>query len=292
MMNMQSPGYTGGILNMTGTRPGNAFGYDGPAMANGIWYSLYLTSTHDAIEKLIVPPGLSVDRDAAPQIQIQYFVNPECRAYDGRVTPYQGFMFRAPVRHGDVTGWAGWEYVDGVYGDKTQMDIMGPWGVYFGMLKKLADIHFTPVGGNEFEISATRRGVRLVTMRIRVGAELSSADVELINASSWPTTLTVREIPNVNYSGYVERTVCVARTNSANTVTQAWAADCGSIVFGHDELDPLDELPILGISNELVCKLDVAKELFSEMAILDHLSLDPHYNAMSSTPSSTLTAST
>jgi len=75
------------------------------------------------------------------------------------------------------------------------------------MLKKLADIRFTPIGGNEFEATVTRRGVRLATLTIRTGSELASADVELINTASsqWPTTLTVREIPNVNYSAFVER---------------------------------------------------------------------------------------
>jgi hypothetical protein len=265
--------YTGGILNMTGTRPENAFQYDGPAMAGGIWYSLTLESTHDAIQRLIVPPGLEVNRDMPPNVELQFFVNPRTRAFDGRYTPYQGFMFMAQVRRGDVEGRAGWEYVDGLYGDKTNMDIMGPWGVYFGMLKKMADIHFTPIGGNEFEVTVTRRGVRLVTMTIRVGQELPSADVEQINATSsqWPRTLTVREIPNVSYSGFSERSVCIAGSDNATTVTRAWAADNGTVSFGHDDLDPLDELPVLGVSNTLVYELDCAKELFSAMTVLEHL---------------------
>jgi Acetoacetate decarboxylase (ADC) len=271
-----SPAYTGGVLNVMGTRPENAFKYDAPAMRQGTWFSLTFTSTHDAIEKVVVPPGLTVDRDLPPEVDVQYFVNPETRAYDGRITSYQGFMFMAHVRHGDVTGRAGWEFVDGLHGDKTHVDILSQWGVYFGMLKKLADIRFTPIGGNEFEVTVARRGVRLATLTIRTGAELASSDVELINAASsqWPRTLTVREIPNVNYSGFVERAVCIAGTESANTVTQAWAADRGSISFGHDELDPLDELPVLGVSNEIVYKLDVAKELFSEMTVLENLPLE------------------
>lgn len=269
----ETPGYTGGVFNIVGTRPGNAFKYEGPAMRQGTWFSLTFTSTHDAIEKLIVPPGLTVDRDVPPEVDVQYFVNPETRAFDGRVISYQGFQFMASVRHGEVAGRAGWEFVDGLYGDKTEVDLLCQWGVYFGMLKKLADIRFTPIGGNEFEATVTRRGVRLATLTIRTGSELASADVELINTASsqWPTTLTVREIPNVNYSAFVERTVCMASTESDNTVTQAWAADRGSISFGHDELDPLDELPVLGVSKELVYKLDVAKELFSEMTVLNHL---------------------
>ncbi|MFC9835543.1 acetoacetate decarboxylase family protein [Rhodococcus sp. NPDC127530] len=276
--NSVSPGYTGGNLNLVGTRPGNAYKYDGPAMPNGIWFALTYTSTHDAIEKLIVPPGLKVNRDLPPEVEVQYFVNPECRAYDGRITPYQGFMFMAHVRHGDTTGRAGWEYVDGVHGDKTQMDIMGPWGVYFGMLKKMADIHFTPIGGNEFEISVTRRGVRLVTMTIRTGAEVPENEVELINAASsqWPRTLTVREIPDVDFSGFVERSVCIASTDNNNTITQAWTADKGSITFGNDELDPLNEMPVLGVSGEFSYKLTCSKELFSGMTVLEHLPLDAH----------------
>ncbi|MGW4334069.1 acetoacetate decarboxylase family protein [Rhodococcus sp. USK10] len=269
-----SPGYTGGILNLSGTRPGNAYKYDGPAMPHQIYFTMTFTSTHDAIEKLIVPPPLKVDRDLPPEVQVLYFVNPGCRAYDGRVTPYQGFMFMARVRHGDVAGRAGWEYVDGLYGDKTEMDIMGPWGVYFGMLKKMADIRFTPIGGNEFEISVTRRGVRLVTMTIRTGTELSDAEIEAINAANSQVgkTLTVREIPNVNYSGFVDRSICVAPSDG-NTVSRAWAADKSSIVFGHDDLDPFDELPVLGVGGALSFDLNSDKELFSEMEILENLPL-------------------
>lgn len=110
-------------------------------------------------------------------------------------------------------------------------------------------------------------------MSIRVGTELEPTDVELLNASSsqWPRTLTVREIPTVDYSAFVDRSVCIAGTDSTNTVTRAWAASKGTLEFGHDELDPLDELPVLGVGKGLVYQLDVAQELFSQMTVLDKL---------------------
>lgn len=275
----EPPGYTGGCLNLMGTRPGNAYRYDGPLMPGSTWFALTFTSTHDAIEKLIVPPPLKVDRDLPPEIDVQYFVNPHNRAYDGRTTPYQGFLFMARVRHGDITGRAGWEYVDGLYGDKTEMDIMGPWGVYFGMLKKMADIRFTPIGGTEFEITVTRRGIRLATMTIRTGTELPATDVEMLNTASaqWPKTLTVREIPNVSYTGFVERSICLAGTDG-NTITKVWTADRGSITFGHDELDPLDELPVLGVAKELSFTMDCHQELFSGMTVIEQLPVHDHQN--------------
>ncbi|MFJ7078939.1 acetoacetate decarboxylase family protein [Streptomyces sp. NPDC098781] len=269
------PGYTGGILNMTGVRPGQALRYDGPAMPRQVYFTLTFTSTHDAIEKLIVPPGLSVDRDLPPEVQVLYFTNAGNRAYDGRVTPYQACMFMARVRHGDVRARAGWEYVDSIHGDKTEMDMLGPWGVYFGMLKKMADIRFVPVGVNEFEVSVVRRGVRLVTMRLSLGSELPASAIEAINAANTESegTLTVREIPNVNYSGFADRAVCLA-PSQGNTVTRAWSAGGGSIEFGHLELDPLDELPVLKVGDEAVFDLRSEKELFSEMRVLEGLPRD------------------
>lgn len=266
------PGYTGGILNMTGVRPGEALRYDGPAMPRQVYFTLTFTSTHDAIEKLIVPPGLKVDRDLPPEVQVLYFTNAGNRGYDGRVTPYQACMFMARARHGDVRARAGWEYVDSIHGDKTEMDMLGPWGVYFGMLKKTADIRFVPVGVNEFEVSVVRRGVRLVTMRLSLGGELSASAVDAINAANAQSggTLTVREVPNVNYSGFTDRAVCLA-PSEGNTVTRAWSANGGSIAFGHLDLDPLDELPVLAVSGEAVFDLRSEKELFSEMRVLEDL---------------------
>jgi Acetoacetate decarboxylase (ADC) len=269
------PGYRGGILNMTGARPGEAFRYDGPTMPEQVYFTQTFTSTYEAIERLIVPPPLEVDREMPPEVQVMYFTNIGNVAFDGRPAPYQACMFMARVKHGDLAGRAGWEYVDGVHGDKTDMDVMGSWSVYFGMLKKFADIRFYPVGVNEFEMTVTRRGVRLVTMRLSLGSELPADVVAQMNAATAAAgaTLTVREIPDQSYTGFVDRAICVAPSNG-NTISRAWSAEAGSLEFGHLELDPLDELPVLGTHSAAVFDLCSEKELFTEMKILEHLPLD------------------
>jgi hypothetical protein len=69
----------------------------------------------------------------------------------------------APCGHGDARGQSGWEYVDGIHGDKTDMDIMLPWDVYFGMTRKMGDIRVAPITPDELEFRVVRRGTRLVT---------------------------------------------------------------------------------------------------------------------------------
>lgn len=268
-----SEAYVGGTLNLAGVRPGGGFTYDGPTMPKMVFFGLTFTSTYEAIERLILPPPLKVDRDLPPEVQVLFFVSPGNRAFDGRLTPYQGFLFTGRTTHGELRGRAGWEYVDGLHGDKTAMDVMGPWGVYFGMLKKLADIRCVPVGVNEFEISVTRRGTRLATMRFSLGSELPDAAVEAINvgAAEFGSMLTVREIPDVKFENFVDRAIC-ASAGDANRVTRAWSAHGGSLEFGHLELDPLDELPVLSIGDGIVFEADSDKAAYSQLKILEHLS--------------------
>ncbi|MGN7712639.1 acetoacetate decarboxylase family protein [Agrobacterium radiobacter] len=269
------PGYIGGVLNTTGVRPGNAFQYEGPAFPKQVYFVQTITSTHDAIERLVVPPPLKVDRDMPPEIQIMYFTNIGNLGYDGRQASYQACMFMARVKHGDISGRAGWEFVDNTHGDKTEIDLMMPWGVYFGMLKKLADIRFYPVGVNEFEMTVTRRGIRLVTMRIGLGQALSSEavlEMNALNAKSGDTLL-VREIPNETYSGFVDRAICRARSGD-NFMSKAWSAEQGPVSFGHAELDPLDELPVLGVDKAIVFELRTEKELFTTVDVVERLALE------------------
>jgi hypothetical protein len=272
MTSTYNPGYTGGVLNLTGVRPAEALAYDGPTFPRQVVYLQTITSSYDAIERLIVPPPLKVDRSMPPEMQVLYFTNVGSRAYDGRLAPYQACMFMAHARHGDAVGQAGWEYVDAIRGDKTEMDGLLPWGVYFGMLKKLADIRFYPVGVNEFEMTVTRHGVRLVTSRFRLGSELPAEDVEAMNAAG-ADTLLVREFPNETYTGFTERSVCLA-ASSTNTVTRAWSGEGVSVEFGHLELDPLDELPVLGIGSAVAFESRVEKELFTGVKVLDRLPQD------------------
>jgi hypothetical protein len=271
-MSNQTTQFVGGVLNMTGVRPGNAFKYEGPTMPGMTYFTLTFTSTHDAIEKLIVPPPLKIDRDLPPEVRAMYFINRNNRAFDGRVTPYHAFQFMAHVKRGSRRASAGWEYVDGIHNDKTEMDIMGPWGVYFGVLKKMADIRFLPAGIDSFEITVTRRGARMVTMRLRLREELSKDQLSLVNEGIGKSggTMTVREIPDCTYTRFVDRAICWTPTNGTK-IDRAWAAGDGSIEFGHLELDPLDEMPVLEVKNAFCYELSTGKPVLNELVVIEEL---------------------
>jgi hypothetical protein len=276
---MKSEDHVGGILNITGVRPGNAFAYEGPTMPGMVYYTVTITTTHDAIDMLVMPPPLKVDRSQPAELTISYFVNRHNRAFDGRVTPYQGFLFTARTVVNGNAGVAGWEYVDGLYGDKTEMDIMGPWSVYFGMLKKMADIRFLPLGGDKFEISVVRRGVRLVTMQLRMGVPLSDTAVHAMNKGPESSgscgfgTFTVREIPDSHYSGFVDRGIYWAGSEGSS-IDRAWAADEGSIEFGRLDQDPWSEMPILTVNRAIIFESTVPKEVFHGLRLVQELPRD------------------
>jgi hypothetical protein len=257
---------------MTGCRPGDGFQYDGPTMQTMVFYTVSFETTHDAIDRLIMPPPLKTDRSRRAEVRVSYFVNRNNRAFDGQITPYQGFLFTAATSVNAVRGVAGWEYVDGLRGDKTEMDIMGAWSVYYGMLKKMADIRFLPLRGNEFEITVYRRGTRLVTMRLRLGNELSSDEVAAMNQADGCgfRTYTVREIPDSHYSGFVDRAIYWSGSEQSR-IERAWAAEQGSIQFGHLDADPWDEMPVLGVTGATVFEMTVPKEVFHHLRLAEQL---------------------
>ncbi|KPM42504.1 hypothetical protein AK830_g4040 [Neonectria ditissima] len=264
--------YIGGVLNMTGARPGQAFSFPGPAFPRQVCYIIKFTSTYEAIEKYILPPPLKVDRNLPPEVIVWYFSSPESKGPDGSPAPYQGFQFRGNTEVDGVKGMAGWEYIDGLRGDKTEMDVMLSWAVHYGMAKKFADIRFTAVSGDEFEITVDRQATRLVTMRLRLGQEIDGDVLKgLAESADSPLakdTFTVREMPNSDFSGYSERTVCTAPTGRSCNVTQAWSADRGSIEFGHLESDPLSELEPQEVTLTMVANIQVQKETFTELKVV------------------------
>lgn len=89
-------------------------------------------------------------------------------------------MLTARTQWGDHQGVAGWEFVDGLHGDKTEIDIMGPWGQQFGMLKKFADIRVSHTGAHEFNVQVSRRGKVLVKMGLRSTTEVTEAELEAL----------------------------------------------------------------------------------------------------------------
>ncbi|PVH96352.1 hypothetical protein DM02DRAFT_617329 [Periconia macrospinosa] len=124
---------------------------------------------------------------------------------------------------------------------------MGPWGVQFGMMKKLANIRFTPVGGDEFEVVAHRLGKLVFRVVIGMGEEIRGAERDNLltgrdNPMTYPT-FTVRELPNADWSGYLDQSV-LRFDSPTMKIEGAWRADRASIELGNAESDPLDELRV------------------------------------------------
>jgi len=140
------------------------------------------------------------------------------------------------------------------------------------MLKKMADIRFIPTSVDECEITVTRRGVRLITMRMKIGQEMAPQGIIDMNTAGIQT-LTVREVPDVNYAGFVDRAVCCSPTDRSNRVLRAWSASDASIEFGYLELDPLDEIKVLQVGQVVAFTATASVETFTEMRVLAHL---PH----------------
>jgi hypothetical protein len=269
---MSSGKYIGGILNMTGAMPGEGFQYEGPTMPSYPIYMATFRSTYEAIERLILQPPLRADRSQPPIVKIWYFMNAHNRAVDGQVTPYHAVQFAAPCVHDEHKGQSGWEYVDGIRGDKTEMDIMGPWGVYFGMVKKMGNINFLPVTPDEFEITVDRRGTRLLAMRIKLGAELTGSALEEAQAQSvWPQQLTVRAIPSPDYTAFTQYAVCATPTSEGNSIDRVWHASDASVVFGHLDMDPLSELPVLEVTGASAAMITTGKAVFTKMHVIANL---------------------
>ncbi|PSN61990.1 hypothetical protein BS50DRAFT_638580 [Corynespora cassiicola Philippines] len=260
--------HIGGTLNMFGSHPGSAWDFDGPAFPKQVCYFVKFTSTYEAIEKLILPPPLKVDRSLPPEVITWYFSSPESRGPGGQLVPYQGIQFRGYTEVNGVKGVAGWEFIDGLRGDKTEAAIMGPWGVQFGMMKKFANIHFTPISGDQFEIVAKRLDKTVFKMVIGMGAEMKGAERDRLfegkeNPMTFPT-FSVREIPNADWSGYVDRCILKFAVNEP-TINRAWRAVRGSIEFGNAESDPLDELCPQNVQAMMIGHLQTPREAFKSM---------------------------
>ncbi|MGV9867551.1 acetoacetate decarboxylase family protein [Rhodococcus koreensis] len=258
------------VLNLMGVRPGKAFAYEQKAMPSVIHFDIQFESTYDAIEQLVLPPPLKCDRREPPIVNVSYFTNAECYAMDGRNTPYQAVMLTARTQWGDRQGVAGWEFVDGLHGDKTEMDIMGPWGLHFGMLKKFADIRVSHTAADEFNVEVKRRGKVLVKMGLRTGDAVDAAELEAFNKASLGV-FGVREFPNVDYTGYIERSIVVSEPVTDDRVARAWHADAGFVEFDSGELDPLGDLPVLSIAGALVYDSSSRKEHFAARHVVADL---------------------
>ena len=266
----ESDGHVTGVLNLFGVRPGEAFRYEGKAMPHVIHFDIQFESTYEAIERVVLPSPLKADRSHPPIVNVSYFTNAEVYAMDGRSTPYQAFLLTARTEWDGLQGVSGWEFVDGLRGDKTEMDIMGPWGVHFGMLKKLGDIRVSHTAADEFTVEVTRRGRVLVRMGIRTGVAFTETELEAFNKAS-AAVFGVREIPNVDYTGYSERTIVVSDAVTEGRVERAWRAEPTHLEFDSGVLDPLAELPVHKLVGAVVYDSNSKREHFGQRRVVADL---------------------
>lgn len=271
-----------GVMNIFGARPGtpSMHGYEGFARENMTSVILSFETSHDALQQVIVPQPLEVDRDAPPILTVQAFTSPLFRGRDGRHLPYTGYAFFAPTRYKDLRAVSGWEFMDGAGHDKTIADMMSAAGLVTGMLKKLGDIRFWVNGrenlgdlstvqpGDEVRVTVDRRGIRISGMRVRVGEEIK----DLEEAVGVYSVLGVREFPTVDYKGYVDRAI-TAFAEPNKLPRKAFAAEPLSIEFGESEHESLDLLPIGRLVHAGIKIQDGTKESMSEARVVDQLPL-------------------
>lgn len=264
-------------MNMFGGPVKEAYQFEGPAFPKQTCYIMKFTSTYDAIERLILPPPLKVDRTQPPEVLLWYFSSPDSRGPGGQVVPYQGIQFRGYTERQGVKGIAGWEFVDGLRGDFTTADIMGAWGMQFGMMKKYAQIRFTPIGGDEFDIIAVRHGITAFRMTIRMGVMLEEQQLQEAlkgMGSIMRETFVVREIPNLDWTGYTDR--CIASTPTAKTlkIRRAWGVGDGTVEFPCGGLVPLENLSELSprdVQGLLIGEMEVGKDTFLRIKLVENL---------------------
>ncbi len=263
--------YIGGVANNYTAAVGKAWDFPDPIFNGQVSYLLKFESTYEAIEKLILPPPLKVDRSRPPEVIVWFFTSGDSKGPGGHLIPFQGFQFRGYTEYNGVKGVSGWEYVDGLKGDKTYMDVMSGWGLQFGMLKKLSNIHFTPIGGNRFEITVDRNGQQLIRVTITQGAELSGEQLEQMQTGGHvlaDPTFTVREMPSADWTHYVDRTINCVDTGKTCIIKRVWQASEGTIEFGNMEFDPLDELNPKNVMALGISEADVLKTTFTMMEVV------------------------
>jgi acetoacetate decarboxylase len=254
-----------GFASLIGVDLDKAFRYNGDTFPGTTSFAITFRSDHDAIERVIVPPPLQVDREAPPEVTLFYGVNPDSRGFDGRPNPYQFLYIGANVEYEGVRGSTAFEYVDAIYGDKTEVDHYIAWGVYFGMLKKLADIRLVP-RENRLEVTVNRRGQRLVTMGLTVGEEVQ-VQASGANPASERPFLTVRAIPNLNYDGLSELTVVQSPVGEVE-LKRMWSAHDATLELHSGDLDPLGDLPIHAITGAAVSVMNVSNKNYRHLTAI------------------------
>lgn len=88
--------------------------------------------------------------------------------------------------------------------------------------------------------------------------------------------LGVREIPTVNYKGYVDRSIVTTQTGPENSSSpkRMWTADPISLDFWASELESLDLLPVKRLLSANIVVIDGYAQSIETMSVLEQLPLD------------------
>ncbi|RXZ68072.1 acetoacetate decarboxylase family protein [Agromyces albus] len=282
-----------GVSNVLGARPGTSamHGYEEPQHGDMTRVQFTFETTHTALQKLIAPPPLEVDREAPALCTIMAFTSPNFRGRDGRLAPYTGFSFWASVDHRGTKAQAGWEFVDGAgpAHDKTIPEMLIFSGQVYGMLKKFGDIRFYQNGlevagdlssveeGDEILITVDRKNRRIASLGVRVAAPVGRAvaqDEPTPRLGAVPV-LAVREIPTVDYKGYVDRSIVSSdvNANKAQLPKKEFAAQPLHLKFWPSESESLDQLEVGEFIAASVVVADSPHETISSMFVVERLPL-------------------
>lgn len=143
------------------------------------------------------------------------------------------------------------------------------------MMKRLADMYFVPIDGDTFEMAIKRHGTTLIKMTMGMGAELNRSVIDsMISNPNNPfskKTLTAREIPNEDYTQYLDQSVLVSPTAGAVKVNGAWEGKDATIESGLLESDPLTELQPGKIESAMIVNMQTNNEVFIGMKLLAKL---------------------
>ncbi|RYF60372.1 MAG: hypothetical protein EOO27_06105 [Comamonadaceae bacterium] len=263
--------FGGGFRNLVGAGPGHAFAYEEPTMPRWFRAGVTYTTTHEAISDFL-PAPLTPIFDLPPTVTVFYGINQENRGIDGGYWPYQLFYFGVPAEYEGTRGYHGFEYVDAVGDDLTVSgDMLVAWGIYHAMNKKLARIR-THVQGNAITITVDRQGSRIAELSMDLGAEFP-VPTESIMSSGLSQSISIREIPSIDWTGYAERLV-FTRSSEHVKRTKAWTASNAQLHLGSLPKDPLDQLEVVDLGEPFAGQWTVGPENFRATTVIADLLAD------------------
>jgi hypothetical protein len=267
-----------GTAAVFGCRAEASFRYDGPTDENMTSWSTSIVSTHDSIEQVFVPDPFTVDRDAAPEARIIALIERRRKRMDGKTEPYAAVQIAVPVVYTDSMGVShrgsyAMEYVSSANAqDQTSVGSWLPvYGQTFGCYKPLANIYIQPDGDDVVDIYVDRLGKRVMSMSFTRGEEVVDSG-NPFGGEGRSTTFTLREIPNVNFTAYTERSVCVKE--GFTTPPKKFFHATARVELANDDVYQLGDLVRTGLGDTFVSVQEITKEDYVDHYVLEYLPVD------------------